>query len=85
MKNPENPDHFLSDRIVASPNIVHGKPRIAGTRIMVYLILDLLASGKTPQQIISEDYYPDITEADILACIQYASNVVREERIFILA
>ncbi|MDX2078872.1 MAG: DUF433 domain-containing protein [bacterium] len=83
MRNPENPEHFISDRIVVSPNIVHGKPRIAGTRIMVYLILDLLAGGKSINDIIREDY-PTITEADILACVAYASDLIREERTFIL-
>jgi len=83
MRNPENPEHFISDRIVVSPNIVHGKPRIAGTRIMVYLILDLLAGGKAINDIIREDY-PTITEADILACVAYASDLIREERTFIL-
>ena len=72
MKIAENPKDFLNSRIVATPNIVHGKPRIAGTRIMVYLILDLLASGKTIEEIISDDYYPDITREDVLACIEYA-------------
>lgn len=72
VKIAENPKDFLNSRIVATPNIVHGKPRIAGTRIMVYLILDLLASGKTIEEIISDDYYPDITREDVLACIEYA-------------
>lgn len=84
MKIAENPKDVLNSPIVAKPNIVHGKPRIAGTRIMVYLILDLLASGKTIEEIISDDYYPDITREDVLACIEYASDLMREERIFIV-
>ena len=38
---------MLLDRIVVSRDVVHGKPRIAGTRVMVYQVLDLLAAGKT--------------------------------------
>jgi uncharacterized protein (DUF433 family) len=59
----------LSDRIVVSREVMHGSPRIAGTRITVVQVLDLLAAGKTPSEIISEEYYPDLTEADIRACI----------------
>lgn len=74
-------DKFVSDRIVVSRDVLHGKPRIAGTRVMVIQVLDLLAAGKTPLEIISEDYYPDLTEADVLACIAYASQMIRDDRI----
>ncbi|MDX2078874.1 MAG: DUF433 domain-containing protein [bacterium] len=80
MRNPENPNDFIADRIVSTPNIVHGKPRIAGTRIMVYLILDRLARGKTIEEIIEKDY-PTITREDILACIAYASKVLQKESV----
>jgi uncharacterized protein (DUF433 family) len=69
----------LMDRIVASAEVAHGKPRIAGTRIMVYQVLDLLAAGKTSQVIISEDYFPELTSDDVQACIAYASRVVRND------
>lgn len=65
---------MMSDRIVSSPNVLHGKPRIAGTRIMVSQILDLIESGKTVEEIISEDYFPDITADDVHACIAYSKN-----------
>jgi uncharacterized protein (DUF433 family) len=71
-------EYYLSDRIVISPAISHGKPRIKGTRIMVATILDLLASGKTVEEIISDDYYPDITHEDVLACIAYASQLAND-------
>lgn len=72
-------DFPLAERIVVSRNVVHGKPRIAGTRIPVYIILDLLSAGKTVEQIISDDYYPDITPEDVYACIAYASRVVQND------
>jgi uncharacterized protein (DUF433 family) len=62
-------NHHLTERIVASREVLHGKPRIAGTRIPVTVILDLLAAGKTSDDILGPDYYPDLTEADIRACI----------------
>lgn len=62
-------EYYPTDRIAVSPNIAHGKPRIKGTRIMVSLILDLLGEGKTIEEILSDDYYPDLTREDVLACI----------------
>ena len=74
-----NSERYLTDRIVVSRDVSHGKPRIAGTRIMVHLILDLLAAGKSIEEIIGEDYYPDITREDVLACIDYASRLVQND------
>jgi len=74
-------DQALSERIVVSRDVAHGQPRIAGTRIMVYLVLDLLAGGKTIAEIISEDYYPDLTTDDVLACVAYASQLVKHETV----
>ncbi len=65
---------YLSDRIVVSKNVAHGKLRIAGTRMMVYQILDLLSAGKTIDEI-SEDYFPDITPEDVSACLTYSKTI----------
>lgn len=73
-------EQMIHDRIVVSRDIVHGKPRIAGTRVMVYQVLDLLAAGKTSAEITSEDYFPDITDEDVRACLAYASQIIRDER-----
>jgi uncharacterized protein (DUF433 family) len=64
-----------------SREVMHGKPRIAGTRILVTQVLDLLAAGKVASDIISEDYYPDLNEADVRACIAYASHIIHDDRI----
>ena len=74
-------DKPISDRIVVSRDVMHGKPRISGTRVTVVQVLDLLAAGKTPAEVISEDYYPELTEADVRACIAYASQMIRDDRI----
>jgi len=66
----------LLARISVDPNICFGKPCIRGHRIWVSLILDLLASGWTHTQIM--DDHPGITEADIFACLAYASEMSRE-------
>jgi uncharacterized protein (DUF433 family) len=65
-------EHILRDRMVVSREVTHGQPRVAGTRIMVHLVLDLLAAGKSISEIISDDYYPDLTTEDVLACIAYS-------------
>ena len=67
----------LKDRICVDQNICHGQPCIKGTRIMVYLILELLEAGLTSEQII-KDYYPQLVKHDIEACLHYAVNLIRD-------
>ena len=65
----------MLERIGVDPNICHGQPCIRGTRIMVYLLLELLESGLTPEEII-RDYYPQLTKQDIEACLHYAASLI---------
>lgn len=67
-------------RISIDKNICHGKPHIRGTRIMVHQILDLLAAGATPAEIIEDDF-PDLILEDIKACLTFANQFVRDEKI----
>jgi uncharacterized protein (DUF433 family) len=76
-------DNTLSERIEVNPNILLGKPVIAGTRIPVYLILNLLASGYDQGRII--EAYPGLTLEDIRAALQYAEQRLRYEEIHPLA
>ena len=71
---------IIADRIEVNPEICHGKPVIAGTRVPIHMILGLLAEGLTPEEII-ENYYDHITKEDILACIRYAKSLVEEEEV----
>ena len=71
----------LFKRISVNPNVCHGKPCIKGHRIMVHQILDLLAAGIKPQEIISEEYFPQITLEDVYACIAYANQLVKNEEV----
>ena len=68
------------NRITVNPKIHFGKPCIAGTRITVQSVLELLNEGLSFREII-QDYYPDLTEDDIRACIQYAIALVAAEDI----
>ncbi len=71
----------LLNRIVVSRDVCHGKPRIDGTRVMVHHVLSLLAAGKSIEEITSDDYYPDITPEDVLACLAYASRIVENDTV----
>ncbi|MCK6622821.1 MAG: DUF433 domain-containing protein [Calditrichaceae bacterium] len=70
----------MFDRVEVDPQIHHGKPVIAGTRMPVHMVLGLLSNGVTPENII-RDYYENITKEDILACIRYAGSLVEEEEV----
>lgn len=67
----------MKTRIVTNPKIRGGKPVVAGTRIPVTLILNLLVHGQTIKQII--DDYPDLEEEDIKAAVRYAERAVEKD------
>jgi len=69
----------MENRIEINPRVMVGKPVIKGTRIPVYLILDMLAAGHKTGEIIKE--YPSLKEDDIIAAIKYASNILKREEI----
>jgi len=74
----------MIDRITVDPGIHFGKPCIAGTRITVQSVLELLSEGISFKEII-EDYYPDLTVEDIRACISYAIALISAEDIHLTA
>jgi len=74
---------MTTNRIIIDPGIYGGKPCIRGTRITVTMVLELLEDGITFQQAIQE-YYPQLTEEDIKACLQYARALVEGEEIHFL-
>ncbi|MGR3301869.1 MAG: DUF433 domain-containing protein [Candidatus Scalindua sp.] len=68
----------MDNRIEATPDICHGQPCIKGTRIMVYIIIELLEFGLTSDDII-KDYYPNITKEDIKQCLHYAATLIKDQ------
>lgn len=72
----------MKERIEVNPNIHFGKPCVAGTRIPVLSVLELVGEGLLFEEII-RDYYPDLQIEDIRACVQYAMNIVAAEDIHI--
>lgn len=69
--------------IVADPKVLYGKPVIKNTRIPVDLILEKLAAGDTIPDLL--DAYPSITKEDINACLLFAADAVKNERIHLKA
>ena len=69
----------LLGRIWIDPQRCFGRPCIRGHRIWVSLILDLLASGATLQEIL--DDYPGLVEADIQASLAYGAEMARERSV----
>jgi uncharacterized protein (DUF433 family) len=66
----------LLSRITVDPNICGGKPCVKGTRIYIAIILDGMAEGLTPDEII--DHYPQLGLDDIRAALAYAADLSRE-------
>ena len=66
----------LLGRIWIDPKRCFGRPCIRGHRIWVSLILDMVASGESMQEIL--DDYPGLTEADVLACVAFGAEMARE-------
>ena len=73
----------LTDRIIVDQNILVGKPIIKGTRLAVEFVVDLLAQGWNEADILRN--YPGLSHEDILACLAYASQRLKAERVYPLA
>jgi uncharacterized protein (DUF433 family) len=69
----------LADRIVADLETCSGYPRIEGTRIRVSHVLGWLASGMSASTIVAE--YPDLTEADVRAALEFAVQAIDAARV----
>ena len=68
------------ERITVDPKVLVGKPVIKGTRIAVEFVIDLLAGGWSEAQILEN--YPGVTHEDIVACLRYANELVKSERVY---
>ena len=70
------------DRISMDPEVLSGKPVIKGTRIPVYLIIQLLANGLTEKEILKQ--YPTLKKQDIKAALNYASKSLENEETILI-
>jgi uncharacterized protein (DUF433 family) len=73
----------LAERITIDPEISHGKPTIRGLRYTVELILELLSSGMTSDEILAD--YEDLEHEDILAALDFAKRLSQIKRVEQLA
>ena len=63
-------------RITVNPDVCHGRACVAGTRVMVSVVLDNLADGESVESILKS--YPSLTREDVQAVIAYAAELARE-------
>jgi uncharacterized protein (DUF433 family) len=77
-----NAQKEYKDRIVIDSRIHFGKPCIAGTRIPIENVLELIQEGITFKDIVTT-YYPDIEVEDVKACARYATEIVKHEEVHI--
>lgn len=70
-------------RIIIDPEILTGKPVVAGTRISVELVLKRLAQDLDTDALLKS--YPRLTKADIQACLAYAQSLVEGEDVYPLS
>lgn len=68
----------ISRYISIDPNVCHGKPCFKGTRIMVYLVLEMLEGGGTITDI--RGAYPDLTPEHVKAALEFAARAVETGR-----
>jgi len=71
------------DYIVVDPAVCHGRACIKGTRIMVSVVLDNLAAGLSPDEILRS--YPSLSREAIQAAIAYAAELTRERVVLLPA
>lgn len=69
----------LAERITVDPDICHGKPCIRGLRYPVEMILELLSSGMSHEEILAD--YEDLEREDILAALSFATRLSQVKRL----
>ena len=71
-------DAILEKYLSVDQQICHGKPCFRGTRIPVYLVLELLEGGVKTEEIVGESYYPQLTLDHIRAALHYLGEITGE-------
>ena len=69
------------ERITVDPRVLVGKPIIKGTRISVEFVIDLLGRGWTVERVLQE--YDHLTPEDVQACLAYAGETLKSERVYL--
>ncbi len=69
------------NRITIDPAVLVGKPIVKGTRIAVEFVIEMLGNGWTVDQLLAE--FPTLEREDVQACLAYASEVLKSEKVFL--
>ena len=70
----------MTDRIIVDSSILAGKPVVRGTRLSVEFIIGLMADGWGEADILRN--YPGLTREDIAACLAYARDILKSEKVY---
>lgn len=72
-------DALMEKYISVDQQVQHGKPCFRGTRIPVYVVLELLEGGVLPQTIVGPDYYPQLTPDHVRAALHFAAQYAKNQ------
>ena len=75
-------DPVIEKYVSVDLQIHHGKPCFRGTRIPVYIVLELLEGGVKPEEIVGEDYYPQLTIEHVRAALHFAAQYAKHQEVF---
>ena len=67
-------------RITLDPAVLNGKPVVRGTRLSVEHLIGLMAEGWSEAEILAD--YPGLTHEDLTACLAYARDLLKAERVY---
>jgi uncharacterized protein (DUF433 family) len=70
-------DEITEKYITVDPDVQHGKPCFRGTRIPVYVVLELLEGGSLVDQIVGPDYYPNLSREHVKAALHFAAEYAK--------
>ena len=72
-------DPLIEQYISVDPQVQHGKPCFRGTRIPVYVVLELLEGSVSPDAIVGHDYYPELTLDHVRAALHFAAEYAKNQ------
>ena len=72
-------DALIEKYISVDPQVHHGKPCFRGTRIPVYVVLELLEGSVQPEAIVGKDYYPDLSLGHVRAALHFAAQYAKNQ------
>lgn len=70
----------MTQRIVSDPEVMMGKPVVAGTRITVEMLVEKLAAGRSMEEIL--DAHPRLSREDVLAALSFAAQALRADVVY---